>query len=54
MRKIVCVRRQNIQERTRSGEDRIVTKVFNENVVTLEEGGRIHFAYIAMSGEIGI
>ncbi len=29
-------------------------KVFNENVVILEEGGRIHFAYMAMSGEFDI
>ena len=35
-------------------EDRIVKKVFNENVGILEEGGRIHFAYMAMSGEFVI
>ena len=45
---------QNIQERARSGENRIEKKVSNENAVIFEEGGRGDFAYLVMSGEIGI
>ena len=45
---------QNIQERARSGENRIEKKVFNENAGIFKEGGRGDFAYLVMSGEIGI
>ncbi len=37
-----------------SGANRIEKKVFNENAVIFEEGGRGDFAYMVRSGEIGI